>query len=106
MTASLCRLLADDPTGAFGVSTVARGLKMRLCREMQSRAEHTGLAAGYRGEQGRAAGCSDGATVGWRGPGEAGAMGSPVCFRSPIVTPGQARELSDFERTKSRTNER
>lgn len=36
---------------------------------MQSRAEHTGLEVGYRGEQGRAAGRGDSATVGRRGSG-------------------------------------
>jgi hypothetical protein len=46
---------------------VARGLKPPGCRQMQSRAEHTGLSAAYRGEQGGAAGRAGSATVGGGG---------------------------------------
>ena len=46
---------------------MARSLKVSARREMQSRAEHTGLPVGYGSEPGRAAGGGDSVTVGrWR----------------------------------------
>ena len=48
---------------------MARTLKLPICREMQTRTEHTGLSVEHGGEQGRAAGRGDSATVGRGGSG-------------------------------------